>query len=195
MKKFAVFVPLALFVVLSVFLFKGLDRDPSELPSALVGEPFPEFFLPQLLASYSDSQQDPQPMLSKEDLIGEVVLVNVWATWCFACRIEHPMLNDLAKQGVKIVGLNYKDQRSEALKWLEERGNPYLFNIFDAEGSLGFDLGVYGAPETYLVDVEAQSVTAELALWISVFGTKNFVTSISNCLRRPSEGPNENPSE
>ena len=154
MKKFAVFVPLALFVVLSVFLFKGLDRDPTELPSALVGESFPEFFLPQLLASYSDSQQDPQPMLSKEDLIGEVVLVNVWATWCFACRIEHPVLNDLAKQGVKIVGLNYKDQRSEALKWLEERGNPYLFNIFDAEGSLGFDLGVYGAPETYLVDVE-----------------------------------------
>jgi cytochrome c biogenesis protein CcmG/thiol:disulfide interchange protein DsbE len=93
-------------------------------------------------------------MLSKEDLIGEVVLVNVWATWCFACRIEHPMLNDLAKQGVKIVGLNYKDQRSEAIKWLDDRGNPYLFNIFDTEGSLGFDLGVYGAPETYLVDVE-----------------------------------------
>ena len=162
MNKLAVFVPLALFLVLSVFLFKGLDRDPTELPSALVGEPFPEFFLPQLLASQFDSQPgsqpnsqpDPQPMLSKEDLIGQVVLVNVWATWCFACRIEHPMLNDLAKQGVKIVGLNYKDQRSEAIKWLEERGNPYLFNIFDAEGSLGFDLGVYGAPETYLVDAE-----------------------------------------
>lgn len=166
MKKFAVFVPLALFVVLSVFLFKGLDRDPSELPSALVGEPFPEFFLPQLLGpqpdsqldaqlgSQPDSQQDSKIMLNKEDLVGQVVLVNVWATWCFACRIEHPMLNDLAKQGVKIVGLNYKDQRSEALKWLKERGNPYLFNIFDAEGSLGFDLGVYGAPETYLVDVE-----------------------------------------
>ena len=148
--------------LLSVFLFKGLDRDPTKLPSALVGESFPEFFLPKLLASQPgsqsisqpNSQPDPQPMLSKEDLIGEVVLVNVWATWCFACRIEHPMLNDLVKQGVKIVGLNYKDQRSEAIKWLDERGNPYLFNIFDAEGSLGFDLGVYGAPETYLVDVE-----------------------------------------
>ena len=146
MNKLAVFVPLALFLVLSVFLFKGLDRDPTELPSALVGEPFPEFFLPQLL--------DPQPMLNKEDLIGQVGLVNVWATWCFACRIEHPMLNDLAKQGVKIVGLKYKDQRLDAIKWLEERGNPYLFNIFDAEGSLGFDLGVYGAPETYLVDAK-----------------------------------------
>ena len=150
MNKLAVFVPLALFIVLSVFLFKGLDRDPTELPSALVGEPFPEFFLPKL----SSSQPDPQPMLNKEDLVGQVVLVNVWATWCFACRIEHPMLNDLAKQGVKIVGLNYKDQRSDAIKWLEERGNPYLFNIFDTEGSLGFDLGVYGAPETYLVDAE-----------------------------------------
>ena len=150
MNKLAVFVPFALFLVLSVFLFKGLDRDPTELPSALIGEAFPEFFLPQL----SDPQPEPQPMLNKEDFAGQVVLVNVWATWCFACRIEHPMLNDLAKQGVKIVGLNYKDQRSDAIKWLEERGNPYLFNIFDAEGSLGFDLGVYGAPETYLVDAE-----------------------------------------
>ena len=125
-------------------------------------------------------------MLSKEDLIGEVVLVNVWATWCFACRIEYPMLNDLAK-GVKIVGLNYKDQRSEALKWLEERGNPYLFNIFDAEGSLGFDLGVYGAPETPS-GCRGHNPSPPVGLWISVFGTKNFVTSISNCLRRPSEG-------
>jgi cytochrome c biogenesis protein CcmG/thiol:disulfide interchange protein DsbE len=144
--KLAVFVPFALFLVLSVFLFKGLERDPTELPSALIGEAFPEFFLPQLL--------DPQSMRSRDDFTGQVVLVNVWATWCFACRIEHPMLNDLAEQGVKIVGLNYKDQRSDATKWLEERGNPYLFNIFDAEGSLGFDLGVYGAPETYLVDAE-----------------------------------------
>jgi len=144
--KLAVFVPFALFLVLSVFLFKGLERDPTELPSALIGEAFPEFFLPQLL--------DPQSMLSRDDFTGQVVLVNIWATWCFACRIEHPMLNDLAKQGVKIVGLNYKDRRSDAIKWLEERGNPYLFNIFDTEGSLGFDLGVYGAPETYLVDAE-----------------------------------------
>ena len=146
MNKIALFIPLALFLVLSVFLFKGLDRDPTELPSALVGEAFPEFFLPQL--------QNSQVMLSREDITGQVVLVNVWATWCFACRIEHPMLNDLAKQGVKIIGLNYKDQRLDAKQWLKERGNPYLFNIFDDEGSLGFDLGVYGAPETYLVDAQ-----------------------------------------
>ena len=113
MNKIALFIPLALFLVLSVFLFKGLDRDPTELPSALVGEAFPEFFLPQL--------QNSQVMLSRDDIAGQVVLVNVWATWCFACRIEHPMLNDLAKQGVKIIGLNYKDQRLDAKQWLKER--------------------------------------------------------------------------
>ena len=144
--RLALFVPLALFIALTVLLLKGLDRDPTELPSALIGESFPEFILPQL--------QDPQRPLTTEDFAGQVVLVNVWATWCFACRIEHPMLNNLAEQGVKIVGLNYKDQRGQALQWLEERGNPYWFNIVDQQGSLGFDLGVYGAPETYLVDAQ-----------------------------------------
>jgi cytochrome c biogenesis protein CcmG/thiol:disulfide interchange protein DsbE len=142
--RLALFVPLGLFIALTVLLLKGLDRDPTELPSALIGESFPAFILPQL--------QDPQRLLTTEDFADKVVLVNVWATWCFACRIEHPMLNALAEQGVKIIGLNYKDQRSKALQWLEERGNPYLFNIVDQQGSLGFDLGVYGAPETYLVD-------------------------------------------
>jgi len=144
--RLALFVPLGLFIALTVLLLKGLDRDPTELPSALIGEPFPAFILPQL--------QDPQRLLTTEDFAGQVVLVNVWATWCFACRIEHPMLNALAEQGVKIIGLNYKDQRTQALQWLEERGNPYLFNIVDQQGSLGFDLGVYGAPETYLVDAQ-----------------------------------------
>lgn len=93
-----------------------------------------------------------QQFVTEQDFKGDVVLVNVWATWCFACRIEHPMLNKLSAQGVKIIGLNYKDQRAEAQTWLAERGNPYQFNIFDAQGQLGIDLGVYGAPETFLVD-------------------------------------------
>ena len=143
MNRLALFVPLVVFVVLSIFLFKGLDRDPTELPSALVGETFPMFTLPAL---------NQQRLITEQDLKSQVTLVNVWATWCFACRIEHPMLNQLAAQGVNIIGLNYKDQNDKALQWLEQKGNPYLFNIVDAEGSLGFDLGVTGAPETYLVD-------------------------------------------
>ncbi|MDG2502767.1 MAG: DsbE family thiol:disulfide interchange protein [Porticoccaceae bacterium] len=146
MNRLALFVPLALFIGLSLVLLLGLDKDPTELPSALVGEPFPAFNLPSL--------KDEQSTLTEQDLKGDVLLVNVWATWCFACRIEHPMLNKLSQQGVKIVGLNYKDQRAGAVAWLVERGNPYQFNIFDAQGSLGIDLGVYGAPETYLVDAE-----------------------------------------
>ena len=145
MNRLALFVPLVLFVVLGVFLFKGLDRDPTELPSALVGEAFPQFSMPSLYQ---------QRLLSKDDFAGQVVLVNVWATWCFACRIEHPMLNQLAQQGVKIIGLNYKDQNQQAQQWLQKHGNPYLFNIVDAQGTLGFDLGVTGAPETYLVDAQ-----------------------------------------
>jgi len=127
-----------------LFLLKGLDRDPSELPSALVGEAFPAFALPSLM--------DEQRLITENDLASQVTLVNVWATWCFACRIEHPMLNKLAANGVAIVGINYKDQNQPAHQWLEQRGNPYQFNIVDASGSLGFDLGVTGAPETYLVD-------------------------------------------
>jgi len=144
MNRLALFVPLALFAGLSLVLLLGLDKDPTELPSVLVGQPFPAFNLPSLMAE--------QPFVTEQDFKGDVVLVNVWATWCFACRVEHPMLNELSAQGVKIIGLNYKDQRAEAQAWLAERGNPYRFNIFDAQGQLGIDLGVYGAPETFLVD-------------------------------------------
>ena len=144
MKRISLFVPLVVFAILTLFLLKGLERDPTELPSALVGESFPIFTLPSL--------GDEQRLLTERDLGSRVVLVNVWATWCFACRIEHPMLNQLAAQGVNIIGLNYKDQNDKALQWLEQKGNPYLFNIVDANGILGFDLGVTGAPETYLVD-------------------------------------------
>jgi len=144
MNRIALFVPLVVFAILSLFLLKGLDRDPTELPSALVGEAFPSFVLPSLA--------NEQQFLSERDLGAQVVLVNVWATWCYACRIEHPMLVELSKRGVKIIGLNYKDQESLAGDWLDDKGDPYIFSIFDPDGKLGFDLGVYGAPETYLVD-------------------------------------------
>ena len=114
MTRIALFIPLVVFAILTLFLLKGLDRDPTELPSALVGEAFPNFVLPSLT--------DEQKFLSERDLGSRVVLVNVWATWCFACRIEHPMLNQLAAEGVAIIGLNYKDQNQQARLWLEQKG-------------------------------------------------------------------------
>ena len=141
--RLKLFLPLLAFAVLSIFLFRGLWLDPREMPSALVGRPVPVFSLPSLGES---------DLLSEADLAGQVGLLNVWATWCPSCRVEHPYLVQLADRGIPVYGLNYKDDDSAALQWLEELGDPYRFNIADREGTLGLDLGVYGAPETYLVD-------------------------------------------
>ena len=141
--RLKLFIPLILFAVLALFLLRGLELDPREMPSALIDRPQPEFTLPSL---GSDT------LVNREAVIGEVALFNVWATWCVSCRVEHPYLNQLTQQGVPIYGVNYKDEDQDALRWLQELGNPYRLNIVDADGSLGLDLGVYGAPETYLVD-------------------------------------------
>ena len=138
--------PLLAFLAIAVFLYRGLFLDPSELPSALIGKPFPAFSLPSL--------DDPERTLSEADIKGKPALVNVWATWCPACRHEHPVLNKLSEAGVVIHGVNYKDQREPAQKWLRDLHNPYQLNIEDAKGSLGLDLGVYGAPETFFVDAK-----------------------------------------
>lgn len=142
--RLVLILPLLAFFALATLLFRGLSLDTETLPSALLGKQFPEFALQQL--------EDESVTINNTDLIGAPVLVNVWATWCGSCRIEHRYLNQLAAQGVRIVGLNYKDSRPKALRWLAELGDPYQQNIYDVDGSLGFDLGVYGAPETYLVD-------------------------------------------
>jgi len=144
--RLKLYLPLALFALLAGLLYRGLNNDPTELPSALIDRPFPAFEL--------QSVESADTLYTLAQLRGEVTLVNVWATWCFACRLEHAMLNQLAEQGVRIVGLNYKDSRPAALRWLQERGDPYQLNLFDPRGELGFDLGVYGAPETYLLDAE-----------------------------------------
>tara|TARA_R110002110_G_scaffold66978_1_gene183040 strand:+ start:136421 stop:136972 length:552 start_codon:yes stop_codon:yes gene_type:complete len=141
--RLKLFLPLLLFIGLALFLFRGLSLDPREMPSALVDRPVPEFSLPSL---------GEQRTLTRADIEGQVSLLNVWATWCVSCRVEHPYLQYLADNGVPIVGVNYKDADADALRWLRDLGNPYQFNIVDAEGTLGLDLGVYGAPETYLVD-------------------------------------------
>ncbi len=144
MKRLLMLLPLAIFLGVAVFLYRGLYLNPSELPSALIGKPFPAFALASL--------DDPAQTLTQDDLKGTPALVNVWATWCPSCRAEHPVLNKLKQMGVIIHGVNYKDERAPAQKWLRELHNPYQLNIEDPKGSLGLDLGVYGAPETFLVD-------------------------------------------
>ncbi|SDK59430.1 DsbE family thiol:disulfide interchange protein [Pseudomonas indica] len=143
MKRAILLLPLAIFLIVAVFLYRGLFLDPSELPSALIGKPFPVFSLPTVAGDAT---------LTEASLKGKPALVNVWATWCVSCRVEHPVLNELAKRGVVIHGVNYKDVNADAQKWLAEFHNPYQLNIDDAKGTLGLDLGVYGAPETFLID-------------------------------------------
>lgn len=143
MKRFLL--PLALFVVLVGFLAVGLNRNPREVPSPLVGKPAPAFTLPQLA--------DPGKTFSPADMAGKVWVFNVWASWCVSCREEHPLLVEFARAGVApLVGLDYKDQRADGLRWLKQFGNPYDFSAFDADGRVGIDYGVYGVPETYVID-------------------------------------------
>lgn len=145
MNRLKLFIPLIVFAVLAVLFWQGLGRDPSELPTALQGRPVPDFRMATV--------QEPQRMVSQEDLKGhKFALINVWATWCGPCRQEHPFLLELARRGVPIFGVNAKDERELARQWLDERGDPYRFSVFDPEGKLGLDLGVYGYPETFLID-------------------------------------------
>ena len=138
-------IPLALFGVLVVFLAVGLGLDPREVPSPLVNKPAPAFKVPQL--------EQPELQFSAEDMKGQVWLFNVWASWCVACRQEHPVLMQFASQKlVPIIGLDYKDQRKDALGVLKRSGNPYDINAFDADGRVGIDYGVYGVPESYVID-------------------------------------------
>jgi len=138
-------IPLALFLVLVVFLAIGLTRNPQELPSALIDKPAPTFRLPQL--------KQPDKTFSAEDMRGKVWMLNVWASWCVACRDEHPYLFEYQKSGVvPIYGLNYKDRREDALGWLGELGDPYLLSAVDLDGRVAIDYGVYGAPESYIID-------------------------------------------
>ena len=138
-------IPLLLFVVLVGFLAVGLNRDPHEVPSPLIGKQAPAFELPQLA--------DSQKTFSPESMRGKVWILNVWASWCVACREEHPVLVELGKlQVAPIIGLDYKDKRDDAMAMLARQGNPYALSAFDANGRVGIDYGVYGVPETYVID-------------------------------------------
>ncbi|HWP00656.1 MAG TPA: DsbE family thiol:disulfide interchange protein [Methylococcus sp.] len=137
--------PLLVFALLVALLAVGLRLDPREVPSPLIGKPAPGFSLPQVAAA--------EQRLSLADLKGQVFLLNVWASWCLSCREEHPLLLELAKRGiVPIYGLNYKDERETAQAWLKRFGDPYRASAFDADGRIGIEWGVYGVPETFVVD-------------------------------------------
>jgi cytochrome c biogenesis protein CcmG, thiol:disulfide interchange protein DsbE len=140
-------IPLGVFLVLSGFLAAGLFLNPGKIPSPLIGKPAPEFELPRL--------HDPAQRVSNRDMAGQVWMLNVWASWCVSCRYEHPLLVDLARdQVLPIYGLNYKDQRDDAIVWLRRFGDPYVQSMFDPDGRVGMDFGVYGVPETYVIDAE-----------------------------------------
>jgi cytochrome c biogenesis protein CcmG/thiol:disulfide interchange protein DsbE len=140
-------IPLVIFLVIAAFLGSRLlvGYDPHRIPSALIGKPAPEFFLPEL--------RDPNQAFSPKQMRGKVWLLNVWGSWCVACREEHPFLIELSKSGViPLYGLNWKDKREDALATLEELGDPYVLNVSDFDGRVAIDYGITGAPETYLID-------------------------------------------
>ncbi len=143
MKK--AYIPLGIFVVLLVFLAIGLTRDPHEIPSPLIGKPAPVFTAPVL--------DKPGQTFSSKDMLGKVWLLNTWASWCVACREEHPILVEFSKTNpLPIIGLDYKDKDAEGLKWLARFGNPYQLAVTDQDGRIGIDFGVYGVPESFVID-------------------------------------------
>lgn len=145
MKKAWVLIPLAVFVAMLVFLGVGLKLDPREVPSPLIDKPVPTFSLQTL--------DEPSRLLSSADMRGQVWLLNVWASWCGGCREEHPTLVEFAQtRAVPIVGLNYKDQPDDARRWLDRLGNPYIASVSDLDGRTGIEFGVYGVPETFVID-------------------------------------------
>ena len=138
-------VPLVVFILIAVFLGIGLTLNPREIPSARINQPAPDFTLALL--------NDPQRTFTPDDMLGQRWLLNVWASWCVGCRVEHPLLNQLAATtNIPLVGLNYKDHPDNAKQWLRDRGNPYHLIPMDIDGNAGIDWGVYGVPETFVID-------------------------------------------
>ena len=143
-KKLLVFLPLILVLSVCLLLLAGLQQDPKKIASALIGKPVPEFHLPNLF--------EQNKIMNNNDLPKQWHLLNVWGSWCTYCRLEHPFLMTLKAQGVPIVGINYRDKAQSAVEMLEKMGDPFVFSLDDSQGKLSLNLGVDGAPETYLVD-------------------------------------------
>ena len=173
-------IPLLLFIALSLFLLRGLYMDPRELPSALADKPLPAFELPVL--------GEPGKTIKRSELLGKPFLVNVWATWCPTCYVEHPYLHKLAQEkGIRIIGLNYKDEEKKALGYLARLGNPYEVVIADAKGRLGIDLGVYGAPETFLVSADGVILHRRAGEMNEQFWQDEFVPLLSRAGFSPAD--------
>ena len=166
-------IPAGLFGVLVVFFFVGLGRDKETLPSPLIGKPAPVFELP--------SVEDPERTISNRSFEGRMYLLNVWGSWCVGCRQEHDALMEIASRNeVPILGLNWNDQRDPALQWLRQLGNPYVASAFDAEGRVAIDWGVYGAPETFLIDAQGQIVFKHVAPITMEIWERDFVPLIQS---------------
>jgi cytochrome c biogenesis protein CcmG/thiol:disulfide interchange protein DsbE len=164
-------VPFALFLLLGVFLFVGLQRDPAYVPSPLIGKPAPEFSLPSL--------QDASYPVSTKELAGRPWVLNVWGTWCGGCRQEHEVLLEIAKQNaVPLIGLNWKDDNAAAQQWLQTLGNPYAAVAEDSVGKVAIDWGVYGAPETFLIGADGIVIYKHIAPMTMEVWTKEFMPRI-----------------
>jgi len=164
-------VPFALFMVLGAFLYVGLQRDPSYVPSPLIGKQAPEFSLPSL--------QDPAYPVSSADLKGRAWVFNVWGTWCVGCRQEHEVLVEIARQNaVPLIGLDWKDDNAAAQQWIRELGNPYAAIASDAEGRVAIDWGVYGAPETFLIGPDGTVLYKHIAPMTMEVWNKEFLPRI-----------------
>jgi cytochrome c biogenesis protein CcmG/thiol:disulfide interchange protein DsbE len=145
MKSLRFIIPLGIFALLVFFLWRGLGLDPRKVPSPLIDKPAPVFALTRL--------DDAAKTIARDDMLGKVWMLNVWASWCVACREEHPTLVAFSKtKALPIIGLNYKDTRPDGLGWLSRFGDPYDASIFDHDGRVGIDFGVYGVPETFVID-------------------------------------------
>lgn len=139
------FIPLVIFIVIAIFLWKGLRNNHYEIPSPLVNKKFPAF--------EAESLQDPHERITNQEFMGHVTVLNIFATWCVSCQAEHPLLLDIANdKSIRLYGLDYKDNRAKALEWLDKYGNPYQKVIYDPSGKFGIDLGIYGTPETFVID-------------------------------------------
>ena len=157
-KRLLMVSPMVMAFALGLFLYQGIGQDPNNTESSLIGQTLPEFS--------GQTLDSPSRNVSQADMLGQPALVNVWATWCPTCRAEHEFLNTIAQQdNVRIFGVNYHDQKDAAQQWLQDLGNPYVFSVFDPNGALGIELGVVGAPETYLIDAQGvvlDKLTGEL---------------------------------
>ena len=165
--------PLLLVIGLLVFLVMGLRHgDPRALPSPFIGKAAPRFELPTL--------KNPEVAIGSEDLDGNYAIVNVWATWCVMCRVEHPFLLELAARNeIPIYGINWRDSRPDAIRWLDELGDPYIASAYDADGRVGIDWGVYGAPETFLVDPQGTVVYKHLGPLDEAIWQREFVARMT----------------